>query len=212
MSLKKLFKKIGNKIGFTQHLLFLKKKEGAGFTLIETMVAITVLLTAVVGPMEIASKSLFSSFYARDQITAYYLAQEGIEYLRNYRDNYYLPASAPLDWPPEFQNCAVVTDLNIGCKVDLSDTAITNKTVITKCDLNCGELNYDNLTGLYSYNPGNASKYSRVVTMETAKNLDGTDNRDAVLVSSTISWKGSYLSGATKSFTIKEVLYNWQTK
>ena len=67
-----------------------KKNFKKGFTLIETMVAITVLMTAIVGPMEIASKALFSSYYARDQITAYYLAQEGIEIVRAKRDSYVL--------------------------------------------------------------------------------------------------------------------------
>ncbi|MFA6463471.1 MAG: hypothetical protein WCV55_00520 [Candidatus Paceibacterota bacterium] len=172
-----------------------------GFTLVETMVAITILLTTIVGPMEIASKALFSSFYARDQITAYYLAQEGVEYLRHERDVYYLQVPTPIDWPADFSNC-LVTANNIGCRVDVSNQTIT------QCGngaSGCGKLNYNSTSGLYSYDTGTASKYSRVVTMSPISS-------DTILVTSTMSWTGSYLAGGTKSFTIKEVFSNWQTK
>lgn len=56
------------------------------FTLIETMVAISLLAVAIVAPMSLATQSLASAFYARDQVTAFYLAQEGIEAVRSIRD------------------------------------------------------------------------------------------------------------------------------
>lgn len=57
------------------------------FTIIETLVAISILTIALTGPLAIIAQALRSSYYARDQITAYYLAQEAIEYVRNMRDN-----------------------------------------------------------------------------------------------------------------------------
>ncbi|MEI6478987.1 MAG: prepilin-type N-terminal cleavage/methylation domain-containing protein [bacterium] len=197
MKLKNIFKK-------NTERSFIQKGKNAGFTLVETMVAITVLLTTIVGPMEIASKALFSSYYARDQITAYYLAQEGVEYIRNFRDTYYLQNPAATDWPGAFSNCTV-SGTNIGCKFDVSQSPIT----MTKCDLDCGALNYDSSVGRYSYlssGTSKPSKYTRVVT------ISQDANTDAVFVTSTISWTGSYISGSTKSFTIKESLYKWQTK
>jgi type II secretory pathway pseudopilin PulG len=56
------------------------------FTLIETLVAISILTIAITGPLAIIAQALRSSYFARDQITAYYLAQEAIEYIRNQRD------------------------------------------------------------------------------------------------------------------------------
>ena len=63
-----------------------------GFTLIETMVAITILTFAVSGPLFTASRAIVAAQTARDQLTALYLAQEGIEYVRMMRDNEYLTA------------------------------------------------------------------------------------------------------------------------
>lgn len=62
------------------------------FTLIETMVAISILTLAMAGPLFTASRAIVAAQTARDQLTASYLAQEGIEYVRAMRDNEYLSA------------------------------------------------------------------------------------------------------------------------
>lgn len=63
-----------------------------GFTLIEALIAITILTFAVAGPLSTASRALVAAEIARDQVTASYLAQEGIEYVRAMRDDAYLDA------------------------------------------------------------------------------------------------------------------------
>lgn len=65
---------------FTIHL-------SSGFTLIETLVAVSLLSVAVVAPMALTSKSLAAAYYARDQITAFHLSQEAIESVRHARDH-----------------------------------------------------------------------------------------------------------------------------
>ncbi|MDB5238913.1 MAG: seg [Candidatus Parcubacteria bacterium] len=58
-----------------------------GFTIVETLVAITVLMIAIAGPLSIASKGLTGALASRDQMIASYLAQESIEVIKNLRDN-----------------------------------------------------------------------------------------------------------------------------
>jgi len=57
-----------------------------GFTLIETLVAITLLTIAITAPITLTGRSLAAAFYARDQVTAFHLAQEAIETVRHIRD------------------------------------------------------------------------------------------------------------------------------
>lgn len=61
-----------------------------GFTLIETMVAVSILAIAVAGPLVTASRAMVAAQTARDQLIASHLAQEGVEYVRALRDNAYL--------------------------------------------------------------------------------------------------------------------------
>ena len=62
-------------------------KQQSGFSLVETLVAITILLIVVVGPMTILSTTSNSSSFASEQVTAFFLAQEGVELAQLARDN-----------------------------------------------------------------------------------------------------------------------------
>ena len=80
--------------------VFLKQDAPAkGFTLIETLVAIAIVLLSIVGPLIVADRTLVAAQLSRYQLTASYLAQEGVEYVRAMRDDaylaeYYAPASS----------------------------------------------------------------------------------------------------------------------
>lgn len=58
-----------------------------GFSLIETLVAISILMISIAGPLVVANKGLNAALYAKDQSIASFLAQEGMELLRNVKDN-----------------------------------------------------------------------------------------------------------------------------
>ncbi len=58
-----------------------------GYTLIETVVALAILMAAVVGPVALVTRGIFSSAHSKSSLIAYDLAQEGIELVRAYRDN-----------------------------------------------------------------------------------------------------------------------------
>ena len=77
-----------------QRLICLERKifKKSGFTLIEILVTLFVLSIGVSAVFLLMSKSLRSSMDARDQIIASQLAQEGIELVRNLKDNRELDA------------------------------------------------------------------------------------------------------------------------
>jgi len=76
-----------------------------GFTLIETMVAITLLAVALIGPFIAVQNSLQSSYVARDQLIASQLAQEGIEYIRGVRDANYFAGRAWMAGISSYTTC-----------------------------------------------------------------------------------------------------------
>lgn len=65
---------------------FFNTKEQKGFTIVETLVAVAILMISIAGPLTIAQKSLMSAIQAKDQVTASFLAQDAMEYIKNIRD------------------------------------------------------------------------------------------------------------------------------
>jgi hypothetical protein len=94
-----------------------KIQQNKGFTIIETLVAISILMIAIAGPLTIAHKGLLAALYAHDQVTASYLAQDAMEYLKNVRDN---NVKSGRDWLTGFSGCTVVdaADPTLLCTVD----------------------------------------------------------------------------------------------
>lgn len=62
------------------------KKIKSGFTLVEALVAISILMVAVAAPLTIAQKGLLSAIYAKNQMISAFLAQDAIEFIKNVRD------------------------------------------------------------------------------------------------------------------------------
>lgn len=71
---------------------FLSSAYQRGFTLVETLVAISVLLVVIIGPISAAQKGIQQAYYANEQLSAVFLAQETIEAVRQRRDDLALEA------------------------------------------------------------------------------------------------------------------------
>lgn len=59
----------------------------AGFSLVEVLVAISILLIAITGPMKILTNANRSTAFASEQVNAWFLAQEGLELVQKGRDD-----------------------------------------------------------------------------------------------------------------------------
>ncbi len=60
--------------------------QNRGFSLVEVLVAITILLLVMVGPMRVLTQVTNSTAFSTEQTTAFFLAQEGIELAQMARD------------------------------------------------------------------------------------------------------------------------------
>ena len=80
----------------------LLKQKNKAFTLVETLVAISIFTVSILGLISIFASGISNTGYAKKKMVASYLAQEGIEYARNMRDNAVLYPGGG-DWP-SFRN------------------------------------------------------------------------------------------------------------
>jgi len=176
---------------FTKHH-FSKWKSGAGFTLIETLVAISILLIAIVGPLTLATRGLSAALVARDQMTASYLAQEAIEVLRLKRDEATLTTG--VGWVDSLSACMGGN----GCIVNIAD-----EFAIEPCTGSCPPLLYNQTNNLYLYNTTDEeSKFTRSITITPS-----VSNPDEIGIAVIMSWR---TGPALRSFTLRSSLFNWQ--
>lgn len=162
-----------------------------GFTLVETLVAISILMVAVASPLTITQKGLASAIYAKDQIIASYLAQDAIEYLRNISDNN-VASGASSDWLLGIaNNCAS------SCKIDTRG----GSNPISPCSGETCRLLYDDSNHIYSYQSGTNSEFTRSVTV-----TEGPGTNEA-LIKVKISWSSK---NKPRSLDFYTRIYNWR--
>jgi Tfp pilus assembly protein PilV len=163
-----------------------------GFTLIETFVAITILVTAIAGPLTLASKGLQSALLARDQLIASFLAQEGVEIVREHRDNNALASPRPADWLEGLSACTSPSTCTIDATTD----------TISACTGTCNALRLNAASGFYSYALSDSvTPFTRTVTI-----IPDANGHEAK-VRSTVSWRTSIFM---RQITLEATLFNWQ--
>lgn len=181
----------------------MRHQHATGFTLIETLVAISLLTVAIVAPMTLVAQSLSAAIHARDQITAYSLAQEGIEAVRAIRDNNIL-ANAIFS---EGRN--LLSGIPIGTPFTIDASKGTAVEAIDTCPGQCPPLQTDGT--LYGYGDAGFgwtdTYFTRTLTAVYVGPSGVNGGEDAIRVSVTVSWRTP--NNQTRSFTIYENMYRW---
>lgn len=186
------------------------KNTQGGYSLIEVMVAIAILLIALVGPLTIAMKSLQTSYFAEEKAAALYFAQEGVEGIVKIRNDAiiqaYVAGSLSANWgwttDADMSSCFAVT----GCNFDFEGPGATTgdlRANIQSCNNmeNC-RLFYDPFGDVpYHLDYGDTSsyadgspivrptKYIRVLHLESL-------NPQEVLITSTVYWDAKLFQGS----------------
>lgn len=162
-----------------------------GFTMIELMVTIAVLSFGIVG--------VYGAFYSFVKLTSNisyrftsaYLAQEGLEIVRNIRDNNVI-AHAP--WSTGLMGCST------GCQGDYktgTSLQASQNQLLPYSDSNFLKLNAD---GFYSYDQGTPTIFKRKIIITQPS---GTD---ILKVNVQVFWD---YSGKSYNISGEEYLYNW---
>ncbi len=159
-----------------------------GFSLLEVIAAIFVLTIGIVGSYIVLSYFAVTTSLASSRLTAAYLAQEGIEIVRNIRDNNWLNN---LNWKDSLENC------EFGCEMDYkTKTEDGGEPISYNEPGNFLKIDSDNF---YSYSGETATKFKRKITITFPA-------EDILLVSAEVFWEER---GKPYNFTTEEYLYNW---
>lgn len=181
--------KIHFKKGFTPTPKF--RNLVSGFTLLEALVAISILMVAVAAPITIAQKGLSSAIYTKDQMTASYLAQDALEYIKNKRDE--VSINNGYDWTnlmgdPNWQKCIGANN----CQIDTLTDTISTYSAVTSLS--------KDVNGFYGYKGGGTPTiFNRKVNI-TLGTIGG--KQDVATASTTVSWP-------TGSVSVKTLIYNY---
>ena len=201
--------------------MIMKKCTTQGFTLVETLIAITILTFAIAGPLSSASHALVATEVARDQLTASYLAQEGIEYVRAMRDDEYLAAyktgganvstAAWTDFISGSDAAAITQCRATTCTLDPSRLMGTGSGLaLEQCSVSgtpypvCGALYIANNIYTEQSNLGNEVKTAFTRTVQ-AVDISGYPDDEEIV--SKVSWS---FHGTPYTVTVTDHLTPWQ--
>lgn len=161
---------------------------GAGFTLIELLVSFAILITGISSSINLISQSLKSSSYLRNQTTALYLAVEGIELIKNKRDENFLKGDNWLE--------GISGKCNPACFID----GVSG--VIKKCSgLNCPNLKYDSANNVYNYNfaGGVETIFNRAIEIS----VSGGERE----IISRVRWNDRF---GTHNYVLRTSIFDWK--
>lgn len=179
-------------------------KQIQGFTLVEVLIAISILSISILATFTAVSHSMRATNFTEDQIIAFHLADEALEFVRNKRDNNairHINALATggsvlwLDTIP--QSGGLPCPASVACYVD-----VPYGTTLSLCSsghASCPVLLYNSTNGLYSYNSGTATQYKRSVSMTLI-------NATELSVTVRVSWVAQ---GISKDYTQTLVIRDW---
>ncbi|MBI3631498.1 MAG: prepilin-type N-terminal cleavage/methylation domain-containing protein [Candidatus Staskawiczbacteria bacterium] len=175
-----------------------------GFTLIELVISIAILIVAVIGVYNSFSTVVILTSSVSSRFTAAYLAQEGVEITRNMRDNNWLQKEQGREWNYGLLNC------ENGCEADYkTGTSVSANSGLIPLGDNYLKIKND-ITDpakkvFYSYDSFGsftATKFKRKITITP----DPNPLRPVLKVSVLVTWMEKE---EPFSITVEEYLYDW---
>lgn len=180
-------------------------KNKKGFSFMEVMVTIAILSAGLLAILTLVANSISNAINSRDGIIASELAQEGIELVRNFRDNNLINNETSV-----FSDFPTIDRDN--CRID-KDSMVFND---SSCNSNSKKLYLDN-SGFYIHSGATETKFQRKLIVDYDTPLASSAVRSDVY--SIVIWGGIFPSGsgcdssscnaASKCICVRDVLTEW---
>lgn len=171
--------------------------------MMELMVVITIIVFGLLGVSSLVIQNLQAQSVNKEYLIASMLAQEGLELVRNQRDNNWL---CQADWKDGENGPGSDTDIAQNDRtyiIDYRGFVFVNDTP-DLVDLGSGPTRlYEDANGYYTtVSAGNtATPYYRLINITE----DASD--DFIGASSTVMWQNR---GNTKTYQVDTILYDWR--
>lgn len=169
-----------------------RQKNRPGFSLVEVITVLLVISIGMMGILNLIVQSIKSQHLNEYTLTAYQLAQEGVELIRARRDNNW---RSSLVWNDSLADGAYYMDYTLSAPV--STNGYPNQ-------FGAGRL-LTNDDGLYYSSPVSSlpeGQYSRIISLANLNDGDG----ERIKVRVNVYW---YDRGQLNSYSLETDLYNW---
>jgi len=168
-------------------------KTSEGFTLLEVITAIFIISIGIAAVYRVMPALISGSSINSSRVAAAYLAQEGIEIVRNVKDGNWLEAAKRGDGTAWNEGFFSPVDCSNDCEIDYRalgvDDPVFSSYAARKIKISSADF--------YNYTFGTETKFRRKITIQSG-------GSDKVTVSSEVSWQDR---NKDYKFTVKEELY-----
>jgi len=182
-----------------------------GFTLVEALVAISILMVAIAAPMSLAQKGTGATEFSTDQMIATYLAQDAIEAVKNIRDEVALTPYVEgdtHDWLEKVDDCMCdMSEMDCDLKATRDDKSCSVDSSESDIAIQKGNyILYINKKNNIFYNYTNTLKPGTTQSKFSRKfNVSKTDMPGEALVRVLVWWGNE----GDKQVYLKNYIYNY---
>ena len=166
----------------------------SAFTLVEALIAMSILIIGIISSFILVTRALYNTSIIQDRLTASFLAQEGLELVREIRDSNYINRinNGTGNW-------------NDGLQSGTYRISFENGNILIKTITNPSEatLYFHDDTGLFDYNSvgGVLTSFNRQIQIDP---ILGSDHELRITV--TVSWQ---TKGIGYKLQAEDHLFDW---
>lgn len=180
------------------------KNQESGFTIMETLVAIFILVLSITGPLVFSQTGLRTAFVSRDQMIAFYLAQDAIETIKNMRDQNFIDKDP---WLTASGGGVIPFDLHTSFNIDTTKP-IHYQPDFYSCTNDPCRL-YKNASKQYVRSAAGGATptnfYRKIYMRETNPGKEAQ-------ITVEVSWDTNAYQSGTRRVIVQENIFNWFPK